>query len=101
MGEFLELAAQVWIVDGATLYPCYSARSGDGYAPFPDSPVILTAATPPLPRKENLTLRVQQGAEVQELVGAIDVVARNWDTKTFDFRRILPPWYATGLRLPE
>lgn len=96
-GLFKDETAKVYLKQGATLYECYSAKSGQGYDPRPRNPVTMIVATPPVPRGV-YDVRVVQGLDDDELAAALTVVARNWKSRVFDLRRLLPPWYKTGPR---
>lgn len=98
-GVFREEVAAVYLVRGADQIPCYSARSGQGYRPFPRSPTTLQFATPPLPLGGAAwDVKVVQGAFEAVLSAAVTVVARNWHDRSLALRRVLPPWYKLGPR---
>lgn len=97
-GQFLDRPAQVFVERAADQRPCYGGESGRGFAPYP-LPTRLTFVTPPLPLGgAPWSVRVIQGSEQEVLAGVLTVVARNWQSGTFEFRRVFPPWWRTGPR---
>lgn len=89
---------EVFVVVSGQDIPCYSNESGRGYLSFPFEKRILVAAAPPLPIGGPYDVKIVQGGDTIIVENQLTVVARNWESKAFAFRRLLPPWYATGKR---
>lgn len=97
-GQFLDRTAQVFVERGPVQFRCYGGESGRGFNPYP-LPTTLGFVTPPMPRGgAPWDVRVIQGTEQEVLPGVLSVVARNWQSGTFEFRRVFPPWWRTGPR---
>ena len=88
------------MVDG-TPYPCYSSDYGRRNSPVPLGENILICATPSLPIGGPYDLRVTQDGNVDTLSGQLLVRARNWSTRVFELRRLLPPWMRRGPIEPD
>lgn len=99
IGLFQNLPATVSIIlPGPIELVCYSGTYGQGNSPLPLAPSVLKAVTPPLPIGGPYDIKVVQGDDEVTLAGALTVVARNWRTKVFGYRKLFPPWWKTGFR---
>jgi hypothetical protein len=100
-----ETARVSLFLDGSpgTLYPCYGGLSGQGYLPHPVFSGMLTLATPRVPTGF-YRFKVQQSTEtftsdLATVPFGLTVRVRNWRTRVFSLRRVMPPWYRTGPRI--
>jgi hypothetical protein len=87
------------LVQSGVNKPCYSGQSGNGYI----HGVPLDAAHAKFVLPHALTLgtwdaRAAQGGFSSTLAAALTVVPRNWSPAVQALRRVLPPWYAAGVR---
>lgn len=97
-GLFKDEEATVVLIDSdLNEFVCYSAKRGQRYRPRPRTPTTMIVATPPLPPGV-YAVRVAQSLDDDELSAAVTVFRRNWKSKTYDYRRLFPPWYAMGPR---
>lgn len=91
---------RVFVDDGTTEHACYSGVSGQGYTVKALEAGVMQFVVPPLAigGPYDIVVRSAGGGLLATIPGVLDVVARNWESKVFDLRRLLPPWYKTGPR---
>ena len=96
----LETDLYVYVYDGVTEHRCYSgvAGSGDVIRAIDANTVRFVVPELPIGGAYDVRVKTTGGALQTTLSAFLQVVARNWETKVFDLRRLYPPWYKTGPR---
>lgn len=90
---------RVFIDVGTEERACYSGVAGQGNRVIAKDGSIQVV-TPPMPigGPYDVVIRDAGGTLVTTLPAVLDVVARNWQSKAYALRGLLPPWYKTGPR---